>query len=113
MLPYGTFTIGNLTSRFEFDFYRHVFSLKTSNDRALLIYFFLKNKKSDNSNFKKKKNQFFYNKNKFHHQVGTHMKNESSQLYFLDLKYNTITKSTNVVSFYIFDHKRFKVQWNK
>ena len=38
------------------------------------------------------------------------MKNAGSQLYFLDLKYNTITKSTNVVSFKIFNHKIFKAQ---
>ena len=48
---------------------------------------------------KKKKKSVFYNKNKSHRQVGTYMKNTGSQLYFLDLKYNTITKSTNVVSF--------------
>ena len=46
-----------------------------------------------------KKKLVFYNKNKFHHQVGTHMKNVGLQLYFLDLKYKKITKSTNVVSF--------------
>ena len=51
---------------------------------------------SDDSNLKKK--IVFYNKNKSHHQVETHMTNVGSQLY-LDLKYNTITKSTNVVSF--------------
>ena len=45
-----------------------------------------------------KKKLVFYNKNKFHHQVETHMTNASSQLY-LFLKYNTITKSMNVVSF--------------
>ena len=46
-----------------------------------------------------KRKLVFYNKNKSHHQVGMHMKNASSQLYFLDLKYKKITKSTNVVSF--------------
>ena len=49
------------------------------------------------STFQKKKS-VFYNKNKSHREVGTDMKNVGSQLYFLDLKYNIIIKSTNVIS---------------